>query len=1318
MSDPTVHELNDAIQRFKLYVQQNFPFKQTMYAGDTIPTVSPGIAAPIGATYNQMFGNNLLKSWIKQTASDTGWIEDGSGGVSGAAGFVLWEPLTDYTSFSANSLPSLVWDTITQKFYYNLSDFTSASTFAGDLLLGRWQELGSGSGTNPMLPIGTWDPSSQIVLIPPASTIGATVTTVSDSDYILVPTGGVVPGQTMPSAFSAAEISLRQGHLWAQITFNDASEIDGCGFVLCNGAATLADVTQAVTDGRAFGSCTQAALIHVSPDNPSIVSVNLVVHDQASSARESLGVPLSAGEKFLFGLDTDTGDLLVQAETGTVLSLTDALSGLRLNIPTLEVANAKIGVFLILVSDITPSTSTHFCLSYTDSTHKPFSTAIPAALPVDVADGKRYIATGTGRYANTLVNIHDLVEFRNNTNDIVVTRSGIPGVLQTWDLYATTETTAAVPATTGGTATFVGIAPGPYTLIPAAGMTSQGWSIASSLGGVRKPSGLTNTNCFASLVWPDTSLDLDGDLQGVGFLLISDGSSVEDFLEYLSTNIAPRPMAAAAILVSATQMQYTTLSIDGLEVSGTQQFSSTLVAGQKFYMQYSTANTATGDIYAGPEGEGLAWLTTLPQLPILENLKIAAAAIYNPSYTVAIDTLPRVVFNFHETSDGRVGFHLDQTSLPVDAEPGNLYEATTGGTYLGKKIEQGSVVIVLQNGLDIAVAPYSTKPGGLQEGSSILLLSNPVGSQGYSSRGDTASLFSSHQYGGDYAHPLATQYTAGFLSPAEKAVIAGSRIPLTQQWRGSAISRQSLATAYADSLAYSPSLDTIVASKTQNATGISLMYSIDGGDNWTASNSFGTFSSSAGPVFWIEDLKRFFVVKGSPLYSSYWSTTGKDAWVPASGLDLSQVTSLAYSPSLKLAVVGGTKGGINQVFTSTNLEVWSQILLPTGTDNNGRRVVCRSEDLNLFIALPYSSSDPSAYSTDGQTWFDSTSTIPAGAWNACVWSSELRMFVAVGVIAGGYYPAIIISYDGKEWRIPTSITTSVPEDLNSIVWCPEAGVFLAVGASTSVWSADGELWSERSSYTSLGTTLKGRGVVWVPRHKKILAGKNSLMYETYPDTSELVGKRGTDLIRNDNPTAIGGLVSLRQGDVYTKRFLLTSNTVLSIPDSLIIPTGTSFTISLPPNYTLNINNGLGLNTGVINVIGSPAYATEAYVVKTGPLIWDVVYSSAQRNSITDLGNLSAYTLEIDLSLGEYFRVTLDSSPNTLAIIGRTPAGYAMRAFIEITQGANASTISWPSEFRWEGAAPSIPLTQGSVCILEITSVRDGIFWDATLSVRG
>ncbi len=86
MSDPTVHELNDAIQRFKLYVQQNFPFKQTMYAGDTIPTVSPGIAAPIGATYNQMFGNNLLKSWIKQTASDTGWIEDGAGGGGGGGG--------------------------------------------------------------------------------------------------------------------------------------------------------------------------------------------------------------------------------------------------------------------------------------------------------------------------------------------------------------------------------------------------------------------------------------------------------------------------------------------------------------------------------------------------------------------------------------------------------------------------------------------------------------------------------------------------------------------------------------------------------------------------------------------------------------------------------------------------------------------------------------------------------------------------------------------------------------------------------------------------------------------------------------------------------------------------------------------------------------------------------------------------------------------------------------------------------------------------------------------------------------------------------
>lgn len=147
MATPTTEDLYLAVQRLKLYFQENFPFKHTYYEGTADPTVGLGVTAPTGAFYAQKdVGGNVLKLWLKKTSITTGWEDTTSGGTG--SGVSLWTPNTAYTTFADTSVPALIWEATSAKFYYNLADFTSEATFEADQLLGRWLELSPAGGAS------------------------------------------------------------------------------------------------------------------------------------------------------------------------------------------------------------------------------------------------------------------------------------------------------------------------------------------------------------------------------------------------------------------------------------------------------------------------------------------------------------------------------------------------------------------------------------------------------------------------------------------------------------------------------------------------------------------------------------------------------------------------------------------------------------------------------------------------------------------------------------------------------------------------------------------------------------------------------------------------------------------------------------------------------------------------------------------------------------------------------------------------------------------------------------------------------------------
>lgn len=104
-----------------------------------------------------------------------------------------------------------------------------------------------------------------------------------------------------------------------------------------------------------------------------------------------------------------------------------------------------------------------------------------------------------------------------------------------------------------------------------------------------------------------------------------------------------------------------------------------------------------------------------------------------------------------------------------------------------------------------------------------------------------------------------------------------------------------------------------------------------------------------------------------------------------------------------------------------------------------------------------------------------------------------------------------------------------------------------------------------------------------------------------------------------------------------------------------------------------------------------------------------------RTAVTSL-SISSGVVDIDCSIGDYFTLALSADVTSVTFSNLPASGAGASLVILITQDATtAHALTWPSSFRWGGAAPAVSTSLSSINMLAITSFDQGTKWDATLS---
>ena len=97
-------------------------------------------------------------------------------------------------------------------------------------------------------------------------------------------------------------------------------------------------------------------------------------------------------------------------------------------------------------------------------------------------------------------------------------------------------------------------------------------------------------------------------------------------------------------------------------------------------------------------------------------------------------------------------------------------------------------------------------------------------------------------------------------------------------------------------------------------------------------------------------------------------------------------------------------------------------------------------------------------------------------------------------------------------------------------------------------------------------------------------------------------------------------------------------------------------------------------------------------------------------------SIAAGVVNIDLSLGNYFTLTLTANVTSITFTNAPAAGRGITYAVQITQGAGPYTVAWPASFKWEGGTPaSVSTANGAVDVLAVTSFDQLTTQRATLA---
>ena len=174
------------------------------------------------------------------------------------------------------------------------------------------------------------------------------------------------------------------------------------------------------------------------------------------------------------------------------------------------------------------------------------------------------------------------------------------------------------------------------------------------------------------------------------------------------------------------------------------------------------------------------------------------------------------------------------------------------------------------------------------------------------------------------------------------------------------------------------------------------------------------------------------------------------------------VGSISYSSELNMFVILPSNA------TSTFFYGNSLLNLSSGTLDNslgGYEACAYSSLLKMFVAAPTNGSI--IYSTDGINWITSNST--SSTYSEIIWVNDLNLFVATSTTAST--SPIIYSSNGIDW---TNVVLNTSESIYSIAWSPINGNFVACAGSNKIFVSvpifpkPGNVLNKYTSNTAIG----------------------------------------------------------------------------------------------------------------------------------------------------------------------------------------------------------------------------------------------------------
>lgn len=271
--------------------------------------------------------------------------------------------------------------------------------------------------------VGTWNMTGATTTAEPVSTLAGTVGGTAPN-FELTPTAplaGSVPGSFMALAASSAGVpKTGTGQLFAKVTLPVADPGDnlvGVTFFICNSSATELDIATLTNGGTptnaiwGVGSlATTAVFGGVSSSVPYVNNIEgTIVGDSTGWVSSDIAY---------FGYDYDTGNVIVQKNSGTVIQLAPLdLTGC----PPGDTLKVMMGAVFLSATPTLLDAPIVFSLGTTDGGKTPFTALGDATLPIGAADGLVYEVTVAGRFGGKQAGVGDYVQLYDTTTKIIVT---------------------------------------------------------------------------------------------------------------------------------------------------------------------------------------------------------------------------------------------------------------------------------------------------------------------------------------------------------------------------------------------------------------------------------------------------------------------------------------------------------------------------------------------------------------------------------------------------------------------------------------------------------------------------------------------------------------------------------------------------------------------------------------------------------------------------------------------------------------------------------------------------------------------------------